>query len=309
MRRPTNADDEEAQPLVSWLLCVFSSNFSFPHDEHPKLIQRFRAWGTWFLRQIIPMAVKQTQMLIFSPRGTSVACHHVANSLVNLWLAPASHHALISAFRHPQTKEDSPKNKPTSPPTSRSGAIPVGGWRDSIWDLCILGPLHATVWNACCCVAIGAGQLATRLQLNQWGYPTQQQAALAFGKLWLLGVSYSVLRVFLILLIAILDPNTETEEWIEPGWAYHILVFADDILAYVYWVFTAWLLKNIRQHVRAKYAIPLSGDCPVCEDCCCSMVCPCLVLAQMMRHTADYQTHGGRCCTEHGLPEGTAAVL
>ena len=195
-------------------------------------------------------------------------------------------------------------NNETGPTASRgySASIPVGHWRDSVWAFCTYGPLHCTVLNSCCCVPVAAGQLMTRLQLDHWGHPTTKEYTGAFRRLLYLALSFWVVRTILLITIAILDPNTETDEWVEPGWAYHIFAIFDDILAYVYYLFSVLLLRNVRSHVRSKYAIPESGDCPSgCEDTCCSLVCPCLVAAQMMRHTADYEIYGGRCCTETGL--------
>lgn len=199
----------------------------------------------------------------------------------------------------------------TAAPRGYSASIPVGHWRDSLWSLCMYGPLHCTVLNSCCCVPVAAGQLMTRLQLNHWGYPTTKEYTGAFQRLLYLVVSFWIVRTFLLIIIALLDPNTETDEWVEPGWAYHIFAIFDSLLAYIYFGFSVLLLRNIRVHVRSKYAIPESGDCPVsgCEDCCCSLACPCLVAAQMMRHTADYEIYGGRCCTENGLVATAPSIV
>jgi Cys-rich protein (TIGR01571 family) len=56
-----------------------------------------------------------------------------------------------------------------------------------------------------------------------------------------------------------------------------------------------------RASIRERYAIP-EQSCQGCEDCCCSYWCNCCTIAQMMRHTADYDTYDAQCCTETGLP-------
>ena len=202
---------------------------------------------------------------------------------------------------------------------NESSSIPVGHWRDSLWDLCRYGPMHPTVWNACCCAPIAAGQVITRLKLGFWGLPpasagnSSSSSSAVFRKLVYLAVSFWIVRVLFLLLIALLDPNTEAEwgEWTEPGWIYHILVFADNILAYVYMGFTILLLCNLRSQVRTKYAIPAAGYCGPrgTEDFCCSLCCPCLVAAQMMRHTTDYDQTPARCCTETGLLPNAAPSI
>ena len=74
-----------------------------------------------------------------------------------------------------------------------------------------------------------------------------------------------------------------------------------------------WFQKifcHYRSHVRSKYAIPESEQCPTgCEDLCCSLVCPCFTAAQLLRHTTDYDTYDGKCCSETGLPPYAPAIV
>jgi hypothetical protein len=165
--------------------------------------------------------------------------------------------------------------------------------------------------NSCCCVPIAAGQVISRLGLTWMGRPGSIQAVTgAFRKLLYLTASYWLTRVFLFLIIAILDPNVDSREWVEPPSAYYFFVVVDDTLSYSYLVFVVILLRNLRSAVRSKYAIPEAHSCPTgCEDTCCSLFCPCLVVSQMMRHTADYDSHGGRCCTETGLPSHAPSIV
>ena len=140
----------------------------------------------------------------------------------------------------------------------------------------------------------------------------QTSAAASFRNLFVLAISFWILRVAFFLIIALLDPNMDDDEaeksdWTEPGWLYHAFIFGDEVLAYVYWGFTALLLWNMRSHVRHQDGIPTAPYCPTgaagafCEDCCCSCWCPCLVVAQMMRHTANYHTQRAQCCTPTGF--------
>jgi Cys-rich protein (TIGR01571 family) len=149
--------------------------------------------------------------------------------------------------------------------------------------------------NSVCCIPVAAGQVISRLGLTWIGRPGTIQATTgAFRKLLYLAFSYWFTRIFLLLVIAILDPN----------------VAVDDLLAYMYLAFTVILLKNLRSQVRSKYAIPETDSCPTgCEDTCCSLFCPCLVVSQMMRHTADYDSYGGRCCTDTGLPKHAPSIV
>ena len=70
------------------------------------------------------------------------------------------------------------------------------------------------------------------------------------------------------------------------------------------------LAQTKRAHVRSKYAIPESDSCPTgCEDMCCSLVCPCFTVGQLLRHTTDYDTYEAKCCSSTGLPKHVPAIV
>jgi Cys-rich protein (TIGR01571 family) len=190
-------------------------------------------------------------------------------------------------------------------------AVPVGHWKDGLGDIFRYGYFHCATLNSLCCVPIAAGQVISRLNLTWMGRPgTIHTTAGAFRKLMYMAFSFWFTRIFLLLVIAILDPNVDSAEWQDPPPIYYFFVAVDDLLAYMYLAFTVILLKNLRSQVRSKYAIPETDSCPTgCEDTCCSLFCPCLVVSQMMRHTADYDAYGGRCCTETGLPNHAPSIV
>ena len=211
---------------------------------------------------------------------------------------------------------------PTIPSSSNSTANstlrssfspPVGHWKDSLWSWCRHGPCHATVWNSiCCCALTGAGQVASRLQLTYAGQAgTVSQAALAFKTLLRTTVMFWTTRTILLIIIAMLDPNIESTHWVEPPTSYYFFCAIDDLLAYIYFGFTVICLRNMRSYVRNKYSIPEETNCcPTgCEDTCCSIFCPCLVVGQLLRHTTDYNSYPGRCCSMTGLPANVPANL
>lgn len=61
------------------------------------------------------------------------------------------------------------------------------------------------------------------------------------------------------------------------------------------------LVKNTRESIRDKYQIPES-TCIGCEDCMCATFCMSCTICQMGRHTADFDTYNGNCCSRTGLP-------
>lgn len=154
---------------------------------------------------------------------------------------------------------------------------------------------------------MAAGQVITRLQLTWYGTPSGgiAQVAIAFQVIVMILVAYCCSRVFLFLIIAYLDPNTDPSrtEFIEPSATYYLFVALDDLVTYIYFALVVIVIRNIRSHTRRKFAIPEreSNYCPGCEDVCCSLVCPCLVAAQMMRHTANYDEVSAVCCNNNGI--------
>ena len=102
----------------------------------------------------------------------------------------------------------------------------------------------------------------------------------------------------------------DSVEWVEPSQAYHIVCTIDDLFSYAYLLFSMVILYNTRRYVRSKYAIPEGDHCPSgCEDFCCSLWCPCLSAAQLLRHTADYQVYGARCCSDTGLAPTAPSIV
>jgi Cys-rich protein (TIGR01571 family) len=61
----------------------------------------------------------------------------------------------------------------------------------------------------------------------------------------------------------------------------------------------------MRHHIRKKYSIP-GGHC---QDCCCAFFCSSCSIAQMMRHTADYDIYVSKCCTETGVPNHAPSIV
>jgi Cys-rich protein (TIGR01571 family) len=64
----------------------------------------------------------------------------------------------------------------------------------------------------------------------------------------------------------------------------------------------AWYMRH---HIRKKYTI--SGG--HCQDCCYAFFCSSCSIAQMMRHTADYDTYVSKCCTETGVPNHAPSIV
>ena len=94
-------------------------------------------------------------------------------------------------------------------------------------------------------------------------------------------------------------PDAETDAWLSLLRLWLGFFFAAALV---------FLATKTRRHVRAKYAIP-EQRCAGCEDFCCSLWCNCCVVAQLARHTADYSTYAGLCCSETGVPEHAPSIV
>ena len=79
-------------------------------------------------------------------------------------------------------------------------------------------------------------------------------------------------------------------------------------LGFIVAAFSVFLLTKTRKHIRGKYGIP-EKRCAGCEDFCCALWCQCCTAAQLARHTADYDTYAGLCCSETGVPKHAPAIV
>jgi Cys-rich protein (TIGR01571 family) len=88
---------------------------------------------------------------------------------------------------------------------------------------------------------------------------------------------------------------------------YYVIDMAYLVFQLCFLIFLVVLVCKTRKHIRGKYNIR-EQSCQGCEDCCCAFWCSCCTLAQMARHTADYDTYAARCCSETGLPANVVSV-
>jgi Cys-rich protein (TIGR01571 family) len=124
---------------------------------------------------------------------------------------------------------------------------------------------------------------------------TLQQTAATFRTMFILGILFYPLRLLASVPLSVsVDDNGEIS-----GSAMFIVLFK--YFVFGVYVFFLVLMCRTRRHIRNKFQIP-ETDCSGCEDCCCVYWCTFCTVAQMARHTGDYEVHGVRCCSETGLP-------
>jgi Cys-rich protein (TIGR01571 family) len=77
------------------------------------------------------------------------------------------------------------------------------------------------------------------------------------------------------------------------------------VLLFVEFGFMFTLVWYMRHYIREKYSITGS----YVQDCICAFFCRQCAIAQMMRHTADYDTYVSKCCTPTGVPNHAPSIV
>jgi Cys-rich protein (TIGR01571 family) len=183
--------------------------------------------------------------------------------------------------------------------------IPTGRWKDGIFDCFSLGLLHPSLCCSLWCTPIAMAQTISRLNLTWLGEPgTYVQAQKAFSVIVALVVSFIIYSTAMSLAaMPFVQDEVEVPQWMPA------LRFTGNFL------FTVWSIYSLcrtRESLRARMNIPERDPehVPGCvEDLCCSIWCSCCVTAQMLRHTGEYETHPGSCCSKTGHPLGTPTVV
>lgn len=193
--------------------------------------------------------------------------------------------------------------------------IPVGHWRDSLWDFFQYGPCHPHCWTSWLCTFLATGQVIRRLGLN-WSGVTAADArekANAFPIILAIVVAYMVIHFALLFVVVALDPedpdaDKKDPNYVAPEPTMKFLVFLE---LYKWWHFFYWILSTVvlirtRRSLRQKYGIPAQHSK---EDALCAICCHCCVAAQMLRHTTDYNVYPSYLCTDTGLPKHAPSIV
>lgn len=151
----------------------------------------------------------------------------------------------------------------------------------------------------------------TRMQLDPLAVPYSKYRPYwsAFKVMLVVFVTWVAFdRAFSVLLAPNIDPHKNREP-IPTG-----IVFAmtlRSLLRLCFGVYVWFCLWKTRGIVRQRYQIPPScveDSCGRLEDAACAFCVPCCTVAQLSRHTADFGTYHGACCSETGLPPRAPAV-
>lgn len=135
----------------------------------------------------------------------------------------------------------------------------------------------------------------TRSQLDWLGNPRSSKyetnhTCMATAVLY---VSWIALNAFIIYLV---NDNWRRGQFPEIS---HLTTIA--VLNVAFILYTIYTVASTRSRLRAQYKIE-QQVCYGCEDVCCAMWCTTCTIAQMGRHTGNFDTYRGVCCSKTGLP-------
>jgi Cys-rich protein (TIGR01571 family) len=207
-------------------------------------------------------------------------------------------------------------------------SVPVGSWRDGLCDCFRFGCAHPVFWNAWCLPAILTAQVMTRMNLDVLGRPSSNNnnRTVTFRIVFLIVVIeaflYHVARPIAFLMTndyVTMEPDVVVaipKEGMEGLASLFDTLFL--YLRLVYMIFVVYILTVTRSFVRNKYGIPTyccdsrsptTSSGGVVEDCCLSFWCACCTAGQLARHTMDYDTYRGVCCSSTGVPDYVPSVV
>mmetsp|Transcript_7920 Transcript_7920/g.11426 ORF Transcript_7920/g.11426 Transcript_7920/m.11426 type:complete len:258 (+) Transcript_7920:155-928(+) len=176
---------------------------------------------------------------------------------------------------------------------------PTGRWKDGLFDFCSLGVLHPHLWCAMCCPQVLMAQVMTRMNLTWLGEP---------GPVLSTKTTFKVVVAIVVSYIVFSQALAYAALPYDPEYVPSYIAILRGIGATLFSVWSLYSLCKTRENVRAMYTIK-EEQCVGCEDLCCSFWCSCCTVAQLARHTGDYETYQGACCTESGLPDGSPHVV
>ena len=187
------------------------------------------------------------------------------------------------------------------PPAATAASLkaPKGRWKDGLFDCFAYGVCHPHLCCALFCSRIAMAQVMTRMHLTWLGEPGPAIA------------TKNTCKVVCILLASYIAFSTSLEIGAldyTPATIPKYMVVLKFVSSGLFTVWSVYSLCRTRQNVRARYSIP-EERCKGCEDACCSFFCTCCTVAQMARHTGEFETYPSVCCTETGHPPGTPTTV
>mmetsp|Transcript_1703 Transcript_1703/g.2244 ORF Transcript_1703/g.2244 Transcript_1703/m.2244 type:complete len:263 (+) Transcript_1703:78-866(+) len=196
---------------------------------------------------------------------------------------------------------------PDYTPASPQINAPIGRWKDGLCDFFNYGLCHSHAWMALCCTELAMGQVMQRMRLTWFGGLVADNTPVnVFRTVFCLVFSYFVYDTALSLYLSYnVEPGQNIEDL---STAALIVYIMREIGVVLFAIWSIYALYKTRQNVRRTFSIP-EERCIGCEDCMCSLCCACCTVAQIARHTGEFEKYPSVCFTEDGLPDGSPSAV
>jgi len=169
----------------------------------------------------------------------------------------------------------------------------MGRWNDGLLDCCKFGPLHASVLNSLFCPILSLAQVMSRLKISWIGLPGRPHKAKDAFR-----ISLILSMIFVIINCLLYYLPVQGVMFGAFSFLQIALFIVVDTLVLIYFLTN---VARTRKRLRQRYMIP-EQSCVGEEDTAITFACYPLVLMQMHRHTADYETFSAQCWSSNGLP-------
>ena len=190
----------------------------------------------------------------------------------------------------------------------RDSDIPVGRWKDGLFDCFHYGVAHPMLLNSILCPLIALSQVQGREELDVLGRtvaPGTPQTGLYSARGTM--IMALVLWVFLNTVI-ISGLEMKLNNFVSPSPADIIsLVLVNGVMV----GFTIYSTVSTRSAIRDIYHIEEHKKQSCLKDALTAAFCLPLSISQMGRHTTSYEENKGACCNDTGvgLPRNTEGTL
>jgi len=177
-----------------------------------------------------------------------------------------------------------------------------GRWRDDLCSCFRYGICHPSLTNATCCRFILLGQVMTRLKLDWIGDPAPAGVwKNTYRVVVRLTIAYALFYLFFSPRPVLDKDDNDANVYDDPNVFFNIV---SSLLGFL----VVFITYKVRKHIRTKDQIP-ETRCFGCEDLCCACCCGCCVVAQMARHTTNYDTEKAQYFSSQGFRQSEGVMI
>jgi Cys-rich protein (TIGR01571 family) len=174
--------------------------------------------------------------------------------------------------------------------------IPIGRWRDGLFDCFKHGVFHPLLCNTIVCPLIALSQIMTRMGFDFLGRPAHD---IPKKGIWSTRGMINTILSFWVFLngVVLVGMNVKRSNGFDVSSADLTALVIVNLVMLCYLVYTT---MATRLSLRARYIIRESRFYDMEDGLSAACCLPCTI-SQMGRHTASYEDHDGVCCNDTGL--------